>query len=200
VILPPGQYRLKFLAREDSTGRIGTFEKDLDLPEPQPGRMELSSVLLSNQLETTKSSSEVKLSALGPDAKLKTTPLDIPGGRIVPNVTRVFTSQQKLLVYFQAYLPANLDSSKLRAGLVFFCNGEWVSETPVSPPSQIDTKAHIATFRVELPLEKFPVGRYEVQVITVNTAGEQAAFARNYFALRPSGPEVAGISGGASKQ
>jgi len=162
--------------------------------------MELSSVLLSNQLETTKSSSEVKRSALGPDAKLKTTPLDTSGGRIVPNVTRVFTPQQKLLVYFQAYLPPNLDSSKLRAGLVFYRNGEWCSETPVSPPSQVDTKARIATFRVELPLEKFQVGPYEVQAITVNTAGEQAAFARNYFALRLPGPESAGTSAGSSKR
>ena len=184
VILPPGQYRLKFLAREDSTGRIGTFEKDLDLPEPQPGRMELSSVLLSNQVETTKSSSEVKRSALGPDAKLKTTPLDVPGGRIVPNVTRVFTSQQKLLVYFQAYLPPNLDSSKLRAGLVFFSNGEWVSETPLAPASEVNEKTRVASFRVELPLEKFAVGQYEVQVIAVSASGEQAAFGQNYFALR----------------
>jgi len=184
VILPPGQYRLKFLAREDSTGRVGTFEKDLDLPEPQPGRMELSSVLLSNQLETTKSSSEVKRSALGPDAKLKTTPLDIPGGRIIPNVTRVFTRQQKLLVYFQAYLPANLDSSKLRAGLVFFCNGEWVSETPLAPASEVNEKTRVASFRVELPLEKFAVGQYEVQAIAVSANGEQTAFGQNYFALR----------------
>jgi len=146
--------------------------------------MELSSVLLSNQLETTKSSSEVKRSALGPDAKLKTTPLDIPGGRIIPNVTRVFTRQQKLLVYFQAYLPANLDSSKLRAGLVFFCNGEWVSETPLAPASEVNEKTRVASFRVELPLEKFAVGQYEVQAIAVSANGEQTAFGQNYFALR----------------
>jgi VWFA-related protein len=184
VILPPGQYRLKFLAREDATGRVGTFEKDLDLPEPQPGQMELSSVLLSNQVETTKNSSEVKRSALGPDAKLKTTPLDTPGGRIIPNVTRVFTNQQKLLVYFQAYLPANLDSSKLRAGLVFFCNGEWFSETPLAAASEVNEKTHVASFRVDLPLDKFPVGQYEVQAVAVGGNGEQAAFGQNYFALR----------------
>jgi VWFA-related protein len=197
VILPPGFYRVKFLAREDETGRIGTFEEDLKIPALQPARMELSSVLLSSQLETGKDNSEVKRGALGPDARLKVTPLDVPGGRIVPNVTRVFTTQQKLTVFFQAYWQADLDGSMLRAGLVFYRNGQWSSETPVSPPSQIDTKAHIASFRFELPLDKFQVGQYAVQAITVNSSGEQAAFARNYFALRlpvPEGAETYGKS------
>jgi VWFA-related protein len=200
VILPPGSYRVKFLACEHETGQIGTFEEDLKLPALQPAGLELSSVLLSSQLEPGKDTSEVKRSALGHDARLKVTPLDVQGGRIVPNVTRVFTTQQKLTVFFQAYWKADLDGSKLRAGLVFYRNGEWSSETPMSPPSQVDRKAHIASFRVELPLDKFQVGQYAVQVITVNTAREQAAFARNYFALRPPLPEGAGTSGESSKQ
>jgi VWFA-related protein len=200
VILPPGNYRVKFLAREDETGRIGTFEEDLKLPALQAAQLELSSVLLSSQLEPGKVKSEVKRSALGPDAGLKVTPLDVPGGHIVPNVTRVFTTRQKLTVFFQAYWQGDLDGSKLRAGLVFYRNGEWSSETQVSPPSQIDTKAHIASFRVELSLDKFQVGQYAVQVITVNTTGEQAAFARNYFALRLPLPEGAGTSGESNKQ
>ena len=127
-----------------------------------------------------------------------TTPLDVAWWRIFPSVTRVFTTQQKLLVYFQAYLPANLDSSKLRAGLVFFHNGEWFSETPLAPPSDVDAKSRIASFREELPLEKFPVGSYAVQVIAINADGEQAAFARNYFALRlpPSGDGGASVAPG----
>ena len=198
VILPPGQYRLKFLAREDSSGRIGTFEEDLNLPVPQSAQLELSSVVLSNQLENSKASSEVKRSALGPDAKLKTTPLDVPGGRIVPNVTRVFTNQQKLMVFFQAYLPEKLDSSKLRAGLVFYCNGEWYSETPLASATDLDSKTHVATFRVDLPLEKFPVGQYDVRAIALNSDGEQSAFGLSHFALRLPVPPAGAASTGSS--
>jgi VWFA-related protein len=198
VILPPGHFRLKFLAREDATGRIGTFEEDLNLPVPQPAQMELSSLLLSNQMDTTRATSEVKRSALGPDAKLKTTPLDIPGGRIVPSVTRVFTTQQDLLVFFQAYLPAKLDSSKVRAGLVFFRNGEWFSETPLAPAFAVDEKTHAASFRIELSLGKFPVGQYDVRAVAVSADGERAAFGQNHFALRlpPSGASEASTTSG----
>jgi VWFA-related protein len=198
VILPPGHYRLKFLAREDATGRIGTFEEDLNLPEPQLSKMELSSVLLSNQLDAARNSSDVKRSALGPDLKLKTSPLDTNEGRIVPNVTRVFTTEQKLLVYFQAYLPANLDASKLRAGLVFFCNGEWFSETPLATATDVNEKTRVASFRVELPLGKFPAGQYEVHAIAVNATGEQAAFGQNYFALRAPATAAGGGSIGST--
>ncbi len=187
MILPPGKYRLKFLARENETGRIGTFEQDLVLAPPQSERLELSSVLLSSQLETVRKTSEtskeVEKKALAQDAKMKS-PLEMSGERIIPSVTRVFTTQQKLYVFFQAYLPANSDGSKLRAALVFFRNGERSSATPLVEPAEVNTKARTAAFRISLPLERLAPGRYTVQAVVVEVGGAQAAFARNYFALR----------------
>jgi len=185
LILGPGHYRLKFLARENETGRIGTFEQELVLPPPQPEQLELSSVLLSSQLETARKNSEVAKKALAADAKLKASPLEVAGERIIPSVTRVFTPQQKLYVFFQAYLPAALDPSKLRAGLVFFHNGERTNETPLVEPAAVDAKTRTAAFRISLPLEKLAPGRYTVQAVAVEAGGAQVAFARSYFALRP---------------
>jgi len=188
LILGPGRYRLKFLARENETGRIGTFEQELVLPPAQPDRLELSSVLLSSQLEDVRKTAEVQKKALGVDAKLKTSPLELSGERIVPSVTRVFTPQQKLYVFFQAYLPPRSDGSALRAGLVFFRNGERTNQTPLVAPAELDAKTRIAAFRISLPLEKLALGRYTVHAVVVEAGGEQAAFARAYFALRqPSG-------------
>ncbi len=186
LILGPGRYRLKFLARENETDRIGTFEQEIVLPPPQPERLELSSVLLSSQLETARKSSEVEKKALAADAKLKASPLEVAGERIIPSVTRVFTQQQKLYILFQAYLPPNLDAEKLRAGLVFFRNGERTNETPLVEAAEVDPKTRTAAFRISLPLEKLALGRYTVQVVTVEASGEQSAFARAYFALRQS--------------
>ena len=186
LVLGPGNYRLKFLARENETGRIGTFEQDLMLPPQQPDRLELSSLLLSSQLEAARKDSAVAKRAFAADAKLKVSPLEVAGERIVPSVTRVFTTQQKLYVFFQAYLPPGSDGSRLRAGLAFFRSGALSNQGPLVEPAEVDAKTRTAAFRISLPLEKLSPGRYTVQAVAVEAGGEQAAFARAYFALRQS--------------
>jgi VWFA-related protein len=186
LILGPGNYRMKFLARENETGRIGSFEEDLLIPKLDAGKIELSSVLLSSQIERVSDTSEVKRKSLGTDPRLKVTVLEVSGERIVPSVTHVFTNKQELYVFFQAYLPVGVDGSKTQAGLAFYRNGEYVSETPLVEPAAVDAKARTASFRIGLPLDKLPPGSYTVQAVVVQDGGEQAGFARSYFAVRPA--------------
>ncbi|PYU27884.1 MAG: hypothetical protein DMG32_04565 [Acidobacteria bacterium] len=202
IILPPGNYKLKFLARENESGRIGTFEDDLRLPAVQPDRMQLSSVVLSSQLVEVQKSSEVQTKGFAPGAKLRELPLDVGGERIIPSVTRVFTNQQMLYIFFQAYVPEKTDLNQLRAGLEFFRNGARISQTPIVAPAQVDDQTGTASFRISLPLNTVAIGRYTVQAVVVEAGGAQAAFGRNYFALRPplaptarATPAVSGFGG-----
>ena len=91
-------------------------------------------MLLSSQVEEVQKTGEVKTQAMGTDAKMKTTPLEVNGERIVPSVTRVFTDDQTLYVFFQAYLPEKGDANAIRAGLVFFRNGQRLSTHQWSHP------------------------------------------------------------------
>ncbi|MBZ5641251.1 MAG: VWA domain-containing protein [Acidobacteriia bacterium] len=188
VVLGPGSYKLKFLARENESGRIGSFEEDLDLPKPQPAALELSPMMLSGQLQTIEATKEVLKKTLGQEVKLKSSPLEFSGQRIVPSVTHVFNTQQQLYVFFQAYVPVNTDGAKLRAGLVFFSNGQKVNETPLVEPAEVDAKSRTASFRINLPFGKFVPGGYTVQAVVVEDGGDMAAFARNNFALMPPTP------------
>jgi hypothetical protein len=185
MILGPGTYTLKFLARENETGRVGTFEQNMDVPAVSPDKLQISSVLLSSQLQAVQKTNEVEKKALASDARMKTSPLDVAGERIIPSVTRVFTPQQPLYVFFQAYLPPKADGEKLRAGLVFFYNGQRVNATPLVEPAEVDAKTQTASFRLNVPLDKFAPGRYTIQTVVVEAGGAQAAFSRAYFALRP---------------
>lgn len=184
ILIGPGHYRLKFLARENESGRMGTFEQDLVVQPAQANKLELSSVLLSSQVADVPKTSEVQKKTLGGDAKMKASPLDVNGQRIIPSVTRVFTSQQVLYVFFQAYAPPKTDPNNLRAGLVFFRNGQRSNDTPVVEPAEVDAKTHTASFRISLPLDSLPTGRYTVQSVVIDPGGTEAAFGRNYFALR----------------
>ncbi len=167
VVLSPGKYHLKFLARENESGRIGTFEQDLLVPQAPADRIVLSSVLLSSQLVPVDKSSEVETRAKGVRAKLTESPLEMSGEKIVPSVTRYFTQGQTLYVFFQAYYPEKsgkadkFDPDTLRAALIFFRNGVQVNATPLLTPVQgRSSKSRTASFRISLPLAKLPAGRY----------------------------------------
>jgi VWFA-related protein len=196
VILAPGVYRMKFVAREDESGKMGTFEEPLVIPQRPTAKISLSSVLLSSQLVPIEKSTEVQRKAEGLRAKLASTPLEMDGEKIVPSVTRFFTQQQTLYVFFQVYYPEKagkdepLDSNALRAGLVFFRGGVQVSTTPLLPPTAVDQKSRTASFRISLPLAKLPAGRYTVQAVGIAAGTQQAAFGRAYLALEqaPAGP------------
>src|SRR5271156_3289504 len=190
VVLAPGNYRLKFVARENESGKIGTFEQNLVVPAAQPEKVTLSSVLLPSQLVPIEKSSAVATKGQGARAKITSSPLDIEGQRIVPSVTNYFTQGQTLYVFLQAYCPekANknepFDPNTLRAGLVFLRNGIQMNATPLIPPAQVDPKTHTVSFRISLPLQKLPTGRYTVQVIAVAPGTQHSAFGRAYLALQ----------------
>jgi VWFA-related protein len=185
VILAPGSYLLKFVARENETGRIGTFQEPLEIPAPASGRLGLSSVLLSSQLVPVEKTSEVKTEGMAIGGKLAHSPLEVSGERIVPSVTNVFTREQTLYVFFQAYLPAKADQEALRAGLIFFRNGVSVNRSPLVGPAAYDAATHTASFRIQLPLDRLDLGRYTLQAVTIVAGTPYAAFSRAFLALVP---------------
>lgn len=186
IILPPGAYKMKFLVRENESGRIGTFEDDLNLPAVAQNRIQLSSVVLSSQLVPVQpaAAGEVQTKAFAKDVRLKESPLDVSGERVIPSVTRVFTNQQTLYILFQAYAPDKTNLGSLRAGLAFFRDGRRANQTPMIEPSAVNEANHTASFRLSVPLSAVASGRYTVQAIVIEAGGEQAAFGRGYFALR----------------
>jgi len=181
---------LKFVARENESGKIGTFEQNLVVPAAQPEKVTLSSVLLSSQLVPIEKSSEVATKGQGVRAKITSSPLDMGGQRIIPSVTNYFTQGQTLYVFLQAYYPekadknAIFDPNSLRAGLVFLRNGIQMNATPLIAPAQVDAKTHTVSFRISLPLQKLPTGRYTVQVVAIAPGTQHSAFGRAYLALQ----------------
>jgi VWFA-related protein len=196
VVLSPGSYRLRFVTRENESGKMGTFEQNLSIPPRPAARLTLSSILLSSQLVPAAKSSDVQTRGQGTRAATLASPLEADGARIVPSVTRFFNQQQTLYTFFQAYPPGKqdkgeaFDGSTLRAGLLFFRGGIQVSATPLLPPTEIDAKNNAASFRIAVPLAKLPTGRYTVQAVVIAAGTQQSSFGRSYLAVErpPAAP------------
>ena len=103
--LTPGRYTIKFLARDDETGRIGTYQTTFIIPNlnKETKRVPISSVVLSSQHIDMKDA--LYNATKGKDAAKDdaANPLISNGLKLVPSVTRVFNTDRDLFVYLQAY-------------------------------------------------------------------------------------------------
>ena len=91
-VLAPGSYHLKFVVRENQSGRMGTFETDVQVPDLRKAPLRMSSVVLSSQRvpATAKKNS-------GPH------PLVQDQTELVPNITHVFTQDQHMYLQYEVY-------------------------------------------------------------------------------------------------
>ena len=93
AVLPPGKFHLKVVVRENQTGRTGSFETDLVIPDLRNEPLKMSSVVLGSQRQAVR-----KGHSSGP--------LVQDGWELVPSVTHVFSSGQELFLYYEVYDPA----------------------------------------------------------------------------------------------
>lgn len=191
IVLPAGKYNLKVVARENQSGRIGTFEEPIVLPAAGDTGLALSSVVVSNQMQDVTSGGKSR-----PRKGQVTNPLELGGRSMLPSVTRVFRTDQKLYVYLESYAPkaakGSTDASASTAAgpstppsvaLVFFRGGAKISEAGPFPGKVQKSASTEAQYFVEIPLAKFPPGRYWMQVNVLDPAADRVAFARIPLAI-----------------
>ena len=181
LTLAPGEYRLRFLARENKTGKMGTFETAFTVPDldAQKTTVRLSSVVWSNQKEALASS----IGTAGTSKKLlEAHPLVDNGVKIVPSVTRVFRKDQNLIVYFEVYEPGKTDDTKtpnLTADISFFLGKKKTFESsPVRVQKLNAKRADTAAFQFSVPLKNIQAGQYTCQVNVIDEQARKFAFSR----------------------
>jgi hypothetical protein len=176
--LPPGKYDLKLVVRENQTGRIGSFEAEINIPDLKNEPVKLSSVVVSNQKQAVKTIQ-------------KNNPLISNGTEIVPNVTHVFSSGQNLYFYYEVYDPAheekdnNKNAVRLLSSVVFYKNNVKAYETPLVQADEINVPDRKATaFELQVPLGQLKPGFYTCQVNVVDDAAGKFAFPRVALMVR----------------
>src|SRR5208282_6001587 len=90
---------LKFVIRENQTGRMGSFETDVRIPDLRKAPMKMSSVVLSS------------LRVPATAKKTGVNPLVRDQMELVPNITHVFTPDQHLYLQYEVYDAAKGKSS-----------------------------------------------------------------------------------------
>ncbi len=184
--LLPGKYMIKFLARDDETGRIGTYQTNFVVPNlnKEEKRVPISSVVLSSQRVAM-------TDALYNVAKKKVdgesvNPLVRDGQKLVPSVTRVFTKGRQLFVYLQAYQQGVPAVQPLIAFVSFYRGQTKVFETQaVKTTNTWNNTAKTVPLKFDIGLENLPPGKYDCQVTVLDPTGQKAAFWRAPIVVVP---------------
>jgi VWFA-related protein len=196
--LAPGRYHVKFVVRENETGRMGSFETDLQVPDMKKAPLKLSSIVLSSQRvpNTAKKG--------GPAGG---SPMVRDGVEWIPNVPHVFRQDQHLYFLYEVYDAARqkTDSAapaaspgltrrptgavRVLTSIEFLSGGVKVYETPVVEANAINTPERGAVaFQFDVPLTQLKPGTYVVQVNVIDDAGGSFSFPR--LAMRVQAPVV----------
>jgi VWFA-related protein len=192
-LLAPGSYHLKFVVRENRTGRMGTFETDVQIPDLRKSPLRMSSVVLASQ----------RVPATG--SKKGPHPLVLNQTELVPNITHVFTQDQHLYLQYEVYDAARAKKSAPAAASEASANGSANPPQPKAPRDAVrvltsieflqgnakvyESKEVVASevtapdrkaviFQIDLPLQSLKPGFYTCQVNVVDDNAGNFAFPR----------------------
>ena len=182
-VLPAGKYHLKFVVRENQTGRMGSFETDIEIPDLKSQPLKMSSIVLASQIQPAKKNAG-------------SNPLVRDGSEIIPSVTHVFTAGQHLYLYYEVYDPSHESGAngkpkagdaniRLLTNIDFFQGKVKAYESPLQEVKELNARDRgAAVFQLDVPLTQFKPGFYTCQVNVVDDAAGRFLFPRLAFLVR----------------
>jgi VWFA-related protein len=189
--LPSGKYQIKFVVRENQTGRMGSFIADVTLPDLKKAPLKLSSILLASQRNASKKEDDL---------------LVRNGQEYVPNISHVFRQDQHMYLLYEVYDPAKEKASEnepkgsksginLMSSLELIQGATKVYETPVVQAKTINVAGRGAVaIELDLPLDKLKPGQYVCQLNVIDDAAGSFAFPRFAVLVRePLAPPAAPV-------
>ena len=184
-----GKYHLKFVVRENQTGRMGSFEADIDVPDLKTQPLKMSSVVLASQTQPAKKGSTLN-------------PLVRDGAEIIPNITHVFSAAQHLLLYYEVYDPSrpapdsaratdsrsdkeNKSDVRVLTNVAFFQGKVKAYESSLVELTELNARDRkAAVFQLDVPLTSLKPGFYTCQVNVIDDAGGHFLFPRLALLIR----------------
>ena len=187
--LLPGSYMIKFLARDDETGRIGTYQTTFTIPNLNKltATVPTSSVVLSGQRVDLKDA--VYEAMKGKDLAKATAanPLVVNGQKLIPSVTRVFSNGRELYIYLQGYEQAPGPMRPLVAYVTLFKDKAKVFESkPVAVTPAASGSVSPVPLAFQVALNALAPGEYQCQVSVLDPTTQKATFWQAPIRLTPA--------------
>ena len=191
--LPAGTYHLKFVVRENETGKIGSFETDVRVPDLSHAPLKMSSIVLAAQ----------RIVPSGSMHRIDN-PLVYDGEQYIPNLPHVFRRDQPLYFFYEVYDPAKYakapagsttaaakDAGHMRVmtSIELLRGTVRVFESPMVDAATLNMPENNAVaFAFTVPLNSLADGQYTCQINVIDDAGGTFAFPRTALLIRGGTP------------
>lgn len=188
VTLLPGTYRIKFLARDDETGRIGTYDTTFSIPNlnKEAQRVPISSVVLSSQLVPLQDALYNAMKSKGEAKEAAVNPLVADGSKLIPSVTRVFNRNHALYVYLQGYEPATATPQPLIAFVSFYRDQAiQLQSQPIAVTPQPSQRLMSVPITFDIDLSRLTPGEYDCQISVLNPTSGKSSYWRAPILINP---------------
>jgi len=190
--LPPGKYQLKFVVRENQTGRMGSFEADVTLPDMKKAPLKMSSIVLAAARQPSKKAGK------------EIDPLVRNGQEYVPDIAHVFRQDQHMFLLYEVYDPTREKADALSKGtkpginllssLELLQGSNKVYETPLVQAKSVNVEGRNAVaVEMDVPLAGLKPGAYLCQLNVIDDAGGSFAFPRFAVLVRDAAPAAAPV-------
>lgn len=204
--LPIGKYHIKFVVRENETGRMGSFETDIIVPDLRKCPLKLSSVVLASQ--------RIPIAGKGIQNLLVR-----DGRELVPNISHVFRQDQHLYLLYEVYDPVHTASThvgkpdtvnavpgksaekssrgalqgsvRVLTAVQFLSGAVKAFETPLIRATEINVPGRDAVaFQFDVPLDQLKAGLYICQINVIDDTGGNVSFQRIALLIRDAQPTL----------
>ena len=190
--LPIGKFHLKFVVRENETGRMGSFETDINVPDQRKLPLKMSSIVLASQRI--------------PAPKRADSPLVHDGEQLVPNLPHVFRQDQHLYFLYEVYSPSHASAKasgdagkdakatapkganapvRVLTSIEFLNGTTKAFETPLVEANSLNVPTRDAVaFQFDVPLAALKPGLYTCQINVIDDTEGSFTFPRTAVLIR----------------
>jgi len=190
--LSPGKYRMKFLVRENLSGKMGTFDMRFVVPDlaADSAVLKTSSVIWSNQREPFKAAVGAAEKERAAKRLARPNPLVVGEEKVVPSITKVFRRDQNMTISFDVYDaapdPANVRARRIAVSMSLF-NEKGAKAFEAGPLTATDlaaTRPNAVPVELQVPLKGLAPGRYTCQLNVIDEVGRKFAFPRQALVVQ----------------
>ena len=176
IPLRPGLYKIDMVVKDMNSGNVGTVNQRLQVPRFPDDKLQLSSLILANVVETL------------PPSEIGSGSFRIGNNRVQPNVTEEFRRDRNknASLWFQVYnlkLDEATHKPSATVEMLITRNGQEVKRT-VEQSSELSNAAAQMTLSKPLQISDLEPGEYSIQVKVTDNLTKDVIASADKFTVR----------------